>query len=95
MREIRTSGSVGAVGGNPRGDPTAGAVLQGGRPLAVRSEHLLLEMNHDLEALPSGSRHRMACQERLGEHDRAIGPGWPRRFRGKCARQSLGKEDAM
>jgi hypothetical protein len=25
MRETRTSGSVGAVGGNPRGDPTAGA----------------------------------------------------------------------
>ena len=33
MREIRTSGSVGAVGGNPRGDPTVRGAGAGGRLL--------------------------------------------------------------
>jgi hypothetical protein len=47
MREIRTSGSVGAAGGNSRGDPTAG-------------EQLVLEMINRARANPDAEGTRLS-----------------------------------
>ena len=76
-----------AIAGYPpkRFRGNARAILQRSGPGAVRAEHVLIEMNHDLEALPTGSLHRMACQERLGDRHRAVCPRWPARFRGNAA----------
>ncbi len=82
MREIRTSGSVGAAGSNSRGDPTVGPILQGACPFVGGAQRILLQMNHDLEALTTRSRDRIAGQERLGKLHRSIRAGGPARFRG-------------
>ncbi len=60
----------------------AGPILQGARPFAGGAQRILLQMNHDLEALATRSRDRIAGQERLGKLHRPISPRGPASFRG-------------
>ncbi len=83
---ISTCGHEAAIAGHSsqRFRGNAGAILQGGRPSTVWPKHLLIQVNHDLEALAAGSRHGIAGQERLGELHRPVSPRGPARFRGNA-----------
>src|SRR5208282_836247 len=82
---VSTEGQEAAIAGHSaqRFRGNARSVLQCGRPGSIWPEHLLIQVNHDLEALAASSRHGIGRQERLCELHRPISPRGPARFRGR------------
>ena len=73
---VSACGDQAAIAGHPpeRFRGNARAILEGGGPGVICTKHLLVEVNHHLEALPSGSRHGIAGQVRLCKFHGAVRP---------------------